>query len=744
MPLQDAGRKLTCTLRSQLYLNPYIAMKVYKSHEIKNIALLGNDGSGKTTLTEALLFECGQIKRRGRITAKNTVSDYFPVEQDYGYSVFSTVFHTEWNNKKLNIIDCPGSDDFVGAAMTALNVTDTALLLINGNFGPEVGTQNHFRYTEKLQKPVIFLVNQLDSDNCDYDRVVEELQTIYGNKVVPVQYPVKTGPDFNELIDVILMKKLKWGAEGGEPAIEEIPAEEMEKAEAMHKALVEAAAENDEGLMEKFFETEHLTEDEMREGIRKGMVTRSIFPVFCVCASKNMGVGRLMEFLGNVVPFVDEMPAVHNTRGEEVKLDPNGATSIYFFKTGVEPHIGEVQYFKVMSGTLHEGDDLTNADRGSKERMAQLFVCSGANREKVEQLSAGDIGCTVKLKDVRTGNTLNGKDCDNRFNFIKYPNPKFTRAIRAINEADTEKMMVALNRMRQEDPTWEVEQSKELRQILVHGQGEFHLRTLKWRLENLDKIAVEFYEQRIPYRETLTKSARADYRHKKQSGGAGQFGEVHLIVEPYSDGMPDPTVYKFGGQEIRIAIKGKEEIPLEWGGKLVFINSVVGGAIDARFMPAILKGIMSRMEQGPLTGSYARDVRVIVYDGKMHPVDSNELSFMLAGRNAFSTAFKEAGPKVLEPIYDVEVFVPAEKMGDVMSDLQGRRGMIVGMSSENGYEKLQAKVPLKEMSSYSTSLSSLTGGRASFIMKFASYELVPGDIQTKLVEAHEKELAEEK
>lgn len=719
-------------------------MKVYNSHEIKNIALLGNDGSGKTTLTEALLFECGQIKRRGRITAKNTVSDYFPVEQDYGYSVFSTVFHTEWNNKKLNIIDCPGSDDFVGAAMTALNVTDTALLLINGQFGPEVGTQNHFRYTEKLQKPVIFLVNQLDNENCDYEKVVEDLRSIYGNKVVPVQYPVKTGPDFCELIDVILMKKLKWGAEGGEPTIEDIPAEEKERAEAMHKELVEAAAENDEGLMEKFFETEHLTENEMREGIRKGMVTRSIFPVFCVCASKNMGVGRLMEFLGNVVPFVDEMPAVHNSRGEEVKLDPNGPTSIYFFKTGVEPHIGEVQYFKVMSGTVHEGDDLSNADRGSKERMAQIFVCSGANREKVEKLSAGDIGCTVKLKDVRTGNTLNGKDCEHRFNFIKYPNPKYTRAIRAVNEADTEKMMAALNRMRQEDPTWEVEQSKELRQILVHGQGEFHLRTLKWRLENLDKIAIEFYEQRIPYRETITKAARADYRHKKQSGGAGQFGEVHLIVEPYSDGMPDPTVYKFGNQEIRIAIKGKEEIPLEWGGKLVFINSVVGGAIDARFMPAILKGIMSRMEQGPLTGSYARDVRVIVYDGKMHPVDSNELSFMLAGRNAFSIAFKEAGPKILEPIYDVEVFVPADKMGDVMSDLQGRRGMIVGMSSENGYEKLQAKVPLKEMASYSTSLSSLTGGRASFIMKFASYELVPGDLQSKLIDAHEKELAEEK
>ena len=719
-------------------------MKVYNSHEIKNIALLGNDGSGKTTLTEALLFESGLIKRRGRITAKNTVSDYFPVEQDYGYSVFSTVFHVEWMGKKLNIIDCPGSDDFVGAAMTALNVTDTAVLLINGQFGPEVGTQNHFRYTEKLAKPVIFLVNQLDSDNCDYDKILEDLTANYGTKVVPVQYPVKTGADFNSLIDVILMKKLTWGPDGGEPTIEDIPAEEMEKAQEMHRTLVEAAAENDEGLMEKFFETEQLTEDEMREGIRKGMVTRSIFPVFCVCATKNMGVGRLMEFLGNVVPFVDEMPAVHNTRGVEVPTDAAGPTSIYFFKTGVEPHIGEVQYFKVMSGTLHEGDDLLNADRGSRERMAQIFVCAGANREKVEQLEAGDIGCTVKLKDVRTGNTLNGKDCENRFNFIKYPNPKYTRAIKAVNEADTEKMMAALNRMRQEDPTWEVEQSKELRQILVHGQGEFHLRTLKWRLENLDKIAVEFYEQRIPYRETITKAARADYRHKKQSGGAGQFGEVHLIVEPYSDGMPDPTVYKFGNQEIRIAMKGKEEISLEWGGKLVFINSVVGGAIDTRFMPAILKGIMSRMEQGPLTGSYARDVRVIVYDGKMHPVDSNEVSFMLAGRNAFSQAFKEAGPKILEPIYDVEVFVPAEKMGDVMSDLQGRRGMIVGMSSENGYEKLQAKVPLKEMSSYSTTLSSLTGGRASFIMKFASYELVPGDIQNKLVEAFEKEQEEDK
>ena len=714
-------------------------MKLYQTNEIKNIALLGNDGSGKTTLTESLLYEAGIIQRRGRVSQGTTVSDYFPVEQDYGYSVFSTVYHVEYNNKKLNIIDCPGSDDFVGAAITALNVTDTAVLLLNGQYGPEVGTQNHFRYTEKLKKPVIFLVNQLDSEKCDYHNVLDRLQEIYGSKVVPVQYPINEGPEFNALIDVLLMKKYSWKPEGGAPIIEDIPAEEMEKATEMHKALVEAAAENDDTLMEKFFETEQLTEDEMREGIRKGLVTRSIFPVFCVCAGKDMGVRRLMEFLGNVVPFVDEMPKVHNTRGEEVPVVTDGPTSLYFFKTGIEPHIGEVAYFKVMSGSVKTGDELQNADRGSKERLGQIYVCAGANRQPVDQLNAGDIGCAVKLKDVKTGNTLNGKDTENRFDFIKYPNSKYSRAIKAVNESETEKMMAALLRMRQEDPTWIVEQSKELRQIIIHGQGEFHLRTLKWRLENNEKIQVRFEEARIPYRETITKASRADYRHKKQSGGAGQFGEVHLIVEPYAEGMPDPTLYTFGGQEFRMNIKGREEVDLPWGGKLVFLNSVVGGAIDARFMPAILKGVMDCMERGPLTGSYARDVRVVVYDGKMHPVDSNELSFMLAARNAFSMAFREAGPKILEPIYDLEVYVPADYMGDVMSDLQGRRALIMGMDSENGYQKLQAKIPLKELANYSIALSSLTGGRASFTTKFASYELVPSDIQQQLIAAHEAE-----
>ena len=718
-------------------------MRVYQTNEIKNIALLGSAGSGKTTLAESMLFEAGVIKRRGSVENKNTVSDYFPVELEYGYSVFPTVFHVEWNNKKLNIIDCPGSDDFVGGAITSLNVTDEAVILINGQYGPEVGTQNFFRYTEKLNKPVIFLINQLDSDKCDFDAIISTMRDIYGPKCVQIQYPLQTGAGFNALIDVLMMKKYSWKPEGGAPIIEDIPAEEMDKAMALHKTLVEAAAENDETLMEKFFESESLTEDEMREGIRKGLVTRSIFPVFCVCAGKDMGVQRLMEFLGNVVPFVNEMPKLHNTRGEEVAPEVSGPTSLYFFKTGMEPHIGEVSYFKVMSGSVKPGDDLTNADRGSRERMGQIYACAGANRIAVDQLNAGDIGCTVKLKDVKTGNTLNGKDCDWRFNFIKYPNSKYSRAIKAVNSQDTEKLMAAIVKMRQEDPTWVLEQSKELRQIIVHGQGEFHLRTLKWRLENNEKLQVKYEEPRIPYRETITKKAKAEYRHKKQSGGAGQFGEVHLIIEPYVEGMPDPTIYNFNGQEFKVNIKGKEVVDLEWGGKLVFINSVVGGAIDVRFMPAILKGIMDCMEHGPLTGSYARDVRVVVYDGKMHPVDSNELSFMLAARHAFADAFRNAGPKILEPIYDLEVYVPTDFMGDVMSDLQGRRALIMGMDAEAGYQKLQAKIPLKELSNYSISLSSLTGGRASFTTKFASYELVPAELQTALINEHATEISKD-
>jgi elongation factor G len=714
-------------------------MKVYETNEIKNISLLGSKGSGKTTLAESMLFECGVIKRRGTIDAKNTVCDYFPVEKEYGYSVFSTVLYAEFLNKKLNIFDCPGSDDFVGNAVTALSVTDTGVLLINGQYGVEVGTLNIFRTAEQMKKPIIFAINQVDAEKADFENVMQQLVETFGNKVVQVQFPTASGAGFNSMIDVLLMKQLTWGPDGGTPTVSEIPAEYMDKAKELNQKLVEAAAENDEQLMDKFFSEETLSEDEMREGIRKGLIDRSIFPVCCVSATKDMGVRRLMEFLGNVVPFVSEMPAPKDEAGEEVAPKDDGPLSLFVFKTTLEPHIGEVSYFKVMSGTLKTGDDLTNVSRGSRERLAQIFCVCGQIKTPVDALKAGDIGATVKMKDVRTGNALDAKDCEYTYNFVKYPAPKYQRAIRPESEADSEKLSEILTRMHEEDPTWIIEQSKELKQTIVSGQGEFHLRTLKWRIENNEKMHIIYEEPKIPYRETITKASRADYRHKKQSGGAGQFGEVHLIIEPYKEGMPKPETYKFGNQEYKMNVKDQQVIPLEWGGKLVVYNCIVGGAIDARFIPAIVKGIMDRMEQGPLTGSYARDVQVCIYDGKMHPVDSNEISFRLAGRHAFSTAFKNANPKILEPVYDVEVLVPSDKMGDVMSDLNTRRAIIMNMGSDS----ITAKVPLKEMSSYSTALSSITGGRASFTMKFASYELVPGDVQDKLLKAYEAASAEE-
>ncbi len=718
-------------------------MKVYKTNEIKNIAIVGNSGSGKTTLAEAMLYECGLIKRRGTINAKNTVSDYFPVEKEYEYSVFSTILTYEWKNKLMTWIDCPGSDDFSGNISSALAVTDMSVMLIDATSGVEVGTINQFRQIEKLNKPVMFVMNRLDHDKADYDNTLTNLKEHYGHKLVPVQYPTGNGVAFDGIIDVLKQKYYKWTPGATAPEVLEIPENEREKADELYRALLEAAAENDDTLMEKYFDQGVLTEEEMIKGIQLGLISRSLFPLFIMSAEKNMAVHRLMNFLSIAAPSPDQVESDKNVNGDTVKPEANAPTSLFFFKTTVEPHIGEVSYFKVMSGKVKEGDDLTNANRNSKERIAQMNLVAGQIREKVTELEAGSIGAAVKLKDVRTGNTLNAKGSDNKFDFIKYPTPRYRRAIKAKVEANTEKLSEALTRMREEDPSLIIEISKELKQTIVSGQGEFHLKTMRWRLENNDKLEIDFLEPRIPYRETITKQSRADYRHRKQSGGAGQFGEVHLIVEPYIEGAPVQEIYRFNGQEFKIQSRDVQTINLDWGGKLVFVNSIVGGSIDTRFLPAILKGVMGRLEQGPLTGSYARDVRVIVYDGKMHPVDSNEISFMLAGRHAFSEAFRNAGPKILEPVYDVVVSMPSDYMGDVMSDLQGRRAMIMGMESDKGIEKLNARVPLKEMSSYSTSLSSITGGRGSFTMKFAEYELVPSDIQEKLLKEYEEQNKDE-
>ncbi|MGD9978426.1 MAG: elongation factor G, partial [Bacteroidales bacterium] len=565
----------------------------------------------------------------------------------------------------------------------------------------------------------------------------------FGSKVVLAQYPLNPGTSFDSFIDVITMKMYKFKGDTGVREELPIPAEEMDKATELHNTLIEAAAENDETLMEKFFEQGSLSEDEMRSGLSAGIRNRQLFPVFCTSAKRNIGTKRLMEFILNVGPLPTSTPMLKNNNKTEIKCDTSAPTSLFIFKSSIEPHIGEISYFRVMSGKVTEGMDLSNANNSTKERIAQLFVVAGKNRNKVTELVAGDIGATVKLKNSKTNQTLCATGLDFNFDPMEFPNPKFRTAIRPKSEADVEKMSELLHKAHQEDPTILVEHSKELKQIIVSGQGEHHLNTLKWQMTNLHKLEVEFIAPRIPYRETITKIAQADYRHKKQSGGAGQFGEVHIVIEPHVEGTPDPAKYKIGGKEVNLSIRGKEEIPLEWGGKLVFYNCIVGGAIDARFLPAILKGIMEKMEEGPLTGSYARDIRVAVYDGKMHPVDSNEISFKLAGRNAFKTAFKEAGPKIMEPIYDVEVLVPSDRMGDVMSDLQNRRSIIMGMGSVKGFEVINARVPLAELNKYSTALSSITSGRATYTMKFASYEQVPSDVQEKLLKAYEAEEEEE-
>lgn len=718
-------------------------MKIFKTNQIRNITLTGNAGSGKTTLAEAMLFEGGIINRRGEVSAKNTVSDYTQIEQDYGNSVYSALMYTEANGKKINILDAPGMDDLCGGVVSSLYVTDMNFIVVNASNGVEAGTEAASRHADNAQIPVGLIFNQLDHENSNFDSTLEQCKNLFGNKVTVIQYPVDAGPGFSSIIDVLKMKMYKYGKDGGKPEIIDIPASEADKAGELHNQLVEMAAENEESLMELYFEQGSLSEEDMRKGIRLGILDRSLFPVLCTGAKKNIGVGRLIEFIANNAPSPCERPRIKVVSGKETKMDETEKPSLFVFKTAVEPHVGEITYFKVMSGKITEGLDLINATTANKERLSQIFASVGKTREKVEELVAGDLGCTVKLKETKYNHTLTTKEADTKYQPIKFPLPRITVAMKAKNESDDEKVGEVLNKIRFEDPTFVIEYSKELKQLLVQGQGEYHLNILKWFFDNIYKIEVEVYQPKIPYRETITKPAQADYRHKKQSGGAGQFGEVHLIIEPYEEGSQPKSMFKFGDKEQKISVRDVQEHALPWGGKLIYCNCIVGGSIDARFMPAILKGIMEKMEEGPLTGSYARDIRVYVYDGKMHPVDSNEISFRLAGRNAFSKAFKNAGAKILEPIYDLNVWVPSDRMGDTMSDLQGRRAMIMGMGSEKNLEKITAKVPLKEMYKYITAVSSITGGRGLFSMEFAEYEKVPADVQEELLKAYAEEAEEE-
>ncbi len=708
-------------------------MKVYQTKDIRNVAVIGGNRTGKTTLSEAMAFHGGVISRRGTVEDKNTLSDYREVELERQQSIQSTVMYSEFENIKFNMIDCPGFDDFVGEVIGALRVADTALMVINAQNGVDVGAEIQWRWTKKMHKPVVFVVNQLDHEKANFEETLHQLKQYFGGSVLPLQYPVNAGVGFDSVIDLLQMKLLKFPANGGKMIVEDIPAGEKDKAEEMHAALIEAAAENDEALMDKFFEEGTLSEEEMMNGLKLGVINRGTFPVVCIAAKTDQGVDRMMQIIkGNCPSPADALP-VKTTAGKELNCNPADSLVAYVFKTAVEKNLGDVAFMKIYAGEITESMEVLNTNTNTKERVSQLLCFAGKNREKVEKAVAGDIVATIKLKGTGASQTL-VKSGDDVIEKTIYPDPKFRTAVRAKNNSDDEKLGAVLNEIRKTDLTFLVEQSKELKQVIISGQGEQHLNIIKWMIEKLNKIDIEFYAPKIPYRETITKSAEAMYRHKKQSGGSGQFGEVHMLIESYYDGMPTQTKYP---------IRATESYDLPWGGKLVYNNCIVGGAIDARFMPAILKGIMEKMEEGPLTGSYARDIVVNIYDGKMHPVDSNELAFKLAGRNAFKEAFKNAGPKILEPIYDVEVFVPSDRMGDVMTDLQGRRGVVMGMDSEGEFQRIRAKVPLAEMNKYSTTLSSITSGRASYEMKFAEYQQVPMDVQNEVIKKYEEENKEE-
>ncbi len=707
-------------------------MKSYSTKDIRNVVLLGSTKSGKTTLAEAMLYEGKVIDRRGTVEAKNTVSDNSEIEQMNQRSIFSTPLYAEFMDTKFNIIDTPGADDFVGGAVSAFKVCENGILVINAQQGVEVGTEIFARYADKYKVPIIIAVNQLDTEKADWDTVQASMKEAFGNKPVIVQFPVNPGPSFDGFVDVLKMKYYHFKDENGTREDLEIPENLKDEAEILRQTLIETAAEYDDTLMEKFFEAGSLTEDEIRKGLGVGIREGKVLPVFCLSAKKDIGVKRLMEFTIRTSSS-PEITRTLTREGEEVVCKQEAPVSLFIYKTDVESHLGEVSYFKVMSGELDEGMDLEDAATGNRERISTIYAVAGSKKEKVTDMRAGDIGCTVKLRAGKTNVTLSQPGTGIVYENIKFPAPKYRTAVKAKVQADEAKLGDALNKISAQDPTVVVEYSKELKQTILSGQGEQHINVVKWRLENEFKVDIELFPPKIPYRETITKQATAEYRHKKQSGGAGQFGEVHLLICPIVEGVPFTNKFKIDGKDVTLNVKSQEACDLDWGGRLEFYNCVVGGAIDARFMPAILKGIMEKMAEGPLTGSYARDIRVFVYDGKMHPVDSNEISFVLAARNAFKEAFRNAGPKIMEPIYNLEVLTPSEYMGACMSDLQNRRAIIEGMGSDKGFEVIKARVPLAELYRYSTALSSLTSGSATFSMQFADYQPVPGDVQTKLL-----------
>jgi elongation factor G len=704
-------------------------MKVYDDKYIKNVAFVGAHGSGKTTLAETMLFEAGLLNRRGTVEQKNTVADYHEIEQERQTSIYATPLHTEWRNYKINIIDTPGLDDFIGEIISSIRVVDTVVAVLNAQNGVEVGTEIIWNYIDKYLKPTLFVINQIDHPNANFDESFKSIKSLVGNNAVKIQYPIMMD-GAQCIIDVLKMKCYKFKPEGGKPEKLEIPEDQKVLADQLHNELVEKAAENDEELLELFFDKGTLNEDEMRQGIKAGMLNHELFPVFCVSALNDMGSGRLMGFIDNVAPAAADLKEEQSVEGDTIIRKKDAPTALFVFKTVYQPNLGQVTFFKVKSGEVKLNDRLENSRNDETEILNQLYIMDGKNREAVSKLTVGDIGATLKLKYTETNDTLHTPGKPITIKPINYPEPRIKKTVNAVNKKDEEKLHESLRKIHSQDPTVVVEYSKELKQQLLGCQGELHLATIGWTLKNIYGIEAQFEQPRIAYRETIQRSSTASYKHKKQSGGSGQFGEVHMKIEPWHEGMQEPEGFN---------LRGKEEVKLPWGGKLIFYNCIVGGVIDLRYLPSIMKGVLEVMEEGPLTKSYVRDVRVMVYDGKMHSVDSNDISFKIAGAHAFKEAFLNANPKLLEPVQELVVKVPEEMVGNVMTDLQSRRSIIQGFESNAQYQILRSLTPSAELYGYSTDLRSLTQGRATFSSTFSSYQPVPHNIQEGLIKENTKE-----
>ena len=705
-----------------------------ETKNIRNIVLLGHSGSGKTSLSEAMLFEAKELSRLGNIESKSTTSDFTNIEKEKGNSIFSTLMHAKWKDSKINIIDTPGLDDFVGEVISSMKVADTAAVVLNSTSGVEVGTELVWEYIEKYGTPAFFVINHLDHDKSDYERTLEQAKDRFGNKVIPLQFPYNQGTGFNKIVDALRMVMYVFPEGGGKPEKQAIPEDAMEKAQEIHNLIVETAAEEDEALMEKFFDEGSLTEEELSDGLKKALINQDFFPLFIASAKQNMGAGRIMGFINDIAPSPADRAPAKLEDGNTLECKKDGPAVMFIFKTMSEPQVGLVSYFKVYSGVIKAGDDLINQENRSVERLNQLFVSNGKTRVNVDEIVAGDIGVTVKLKNSHTNNTLTEKGVDFKIEKIHFPEPRVREAIIPPGKAEMEKLMKSLHQIAEEDPTLIIEQNSTLKQTIIHGQGQLHLDIISYRIEKTQGISMELTKPKVPYRETITKMSQGSYRHKKQTGGAGQFAEVHMRIEPFTEGMPNPS---------DLTVRNTEEEELPWGGTLSFLWCIVGGAIDKNYSSAIKKGILQKMEEGPLTGSNVQDIRVSVYDGKMHQVDSSDMAFMIASSYLFKDIFIQAAPKLLEPIYEVEILTPEESMGDIMSDLQTRRAIIQGMDSEGHYQKIIAKVPLAELYRYSSTLRSLSQGRAKFTRKFSEYSPVPHDLQQSLIKEYKAQEEED-